>query len=204
MTYVVLASQSPGRLGVLRNAGVEPQVRVSNVDEEAIEAAMPAATPAELCLALARAKAEVVAADYAADPAAIVIGCDSVFDVDGQAFSKPDSPEQAWQRWALMMGRAGTLRTGHWLIRPATGEAVGAVASTIVHMGDPTHAELAAYLATGEPLRVAGGFTLDALGGAFVDGIEGDPSNVVGLSLPTLRRLLLDLGVTWTDLWSVT
>jgi septum formation protein len=103
-----------------------------------------------------------------------------------------------------MMGRAGTLRTGHWLIRPATGEAVGAVASTVVHMGDPTHAELTAYLATGEPLRVAGGFTLDALGGAFVDGIEGDPSNVVGLSLPTVRRLLLELGVIWTDLWSVT
>ena len=172
------------------------------VDEEAIEASIPEATPAELCLALAKAKAEAVAGDYAADPEAIVLGCDSVFDVDGQAFSKPDSPEQAWERWAQMMGRSGTLRTGHWLIRPATGEAVGAVASTVVHMGDPSEQELAAYLATGEPLRVAGGFTLDALGGAFVDGIDGDPSNVVGVSLPTVRRLLLDLGVIWTDLWS--
>ena len=202
MVRVVLASQSPGRLQVLRNAGVEPEIHVSHVDEEAIEAAMPHATPAELCLALARAKAEAVAPDYADDPTAVVIGCDSVFDVDGRAFSKPDSPEQAWERWALMMGRAGTLRTGHWLIRPASGEAVGDVASTVVRMGDPTHAELAAYLATGEPLRVAGGFTLDALGGAFVDGIDGDPSNVVGLSLPTVRRLLLELGVVWTDLWS--
>jgi septum formation protein len=202
MTRVVLASQSPGRLFVLRNAGVEPEVHVSHVDEEAIEASMPGATPGELCLALARAKAEAVAQDYALDAAAIVIGCDSVFDVDGRAFSKPDSPEQAWERWGLMMGRAGTLRTGHWLIRPATGDAVGAVASTVVRMGSPTQEELAAYLATGEPLRVAGGFTLDALGGAFVDGIEGDPSNVVGLSLPTVRRLLLDLGVVWTDLWS--
>jgi septum formation protein len=199
---LVLASQSPGRLVVLRNAGVAPQVHVSHVDEEAIEASIPDATPAELCLALARAKAEAVADDYSGDPDTIVLGCDSVFDVDGQAFSKPDSPEQAWERWAQMMGRSGTLRTGHWLIRPATGEAVGAVASTIVHMGDPSRDELAAYLATGEPLRVAGGFTLDALGGAFVDGIDGDPSNVVGVSLPTLRRLLLDLSVIWTDLWS--
>jgi septum formation protein len=199
---IVLASQSPGRLQVLSNAGVTPHVHVSDVDEEAIEALMPDASPAELCLALAKAKAEAVAGDYAADPDVVVVGCDSVFDVDGQAFSKPDSPEQAWERWGLMMGRSGTLRTGHWLIRPATGESVGAVASTIVRMGDPTRLELAAYLATGEPLRVAGGFTLDALGGAFVEGIDGDPSNVVGLSLPTLRRLLLDLGVTWTDLWS--
>lgn len=201
MTRIVLASQSPGRLFVLRNAGVTPHVHVSHVDEEAIEAAMPDATPAELCLALARAKAEAVAVHYATDPEAIVVGCDSVFDVDGQAFSKPDSPEQAWERWGLMMGRSGTLRTGHWVIRPATGEAVGEVASTVVRMGDPTHEEMAAYLATGEPLRVAGGFTLDALGGAFVDGIEGDPSNVVGLSLPLLRRLLMRLDVVWTDLW---
>ncbi len=140
MPRLVLASQSPGRLVVLRNAGVAPQVHVSLVDEEAIEASIPEATPAELCLALARAKAEAVAGDYAADPEAIVLGCDSVFDVDGQAFSKPDSPEQAWERWAQMMGRSGTLRTGHWLIRPATGEAVGAVASTVVHMGDPSRA----------------------------------------------------------------
>jgi septum formation protein len=199
---IVLASQSPGRLQVLSNAGVTPHVHVSDVDEEAIEALMPDASPAELCLALARAKAEAVAGAYAADPDVVVVGCDSVFDVDGQAFSKPDSPEQAWERWGLMMGRSGTLRTGHWLIRPATGESVGAVASTIVRMGEPTRQELEAYLATGEPLRVAGGFTLDALGGAFVDGIDGDPSNVVGLSLPTVRRLLLDFGITWTDLWS--
>lgn len=202
MTRLILASSSPGRLMVLSNAGVVPEVHVSHVDEEAIEAAMPEASPGELCLALARAKAEVVAPAYAGDPDAVVVGCDSVFDVDGQAFSKPDSPEQARERWDLMMGRAGTLRTGHWVIRPATGETAHAVASTVVRMGDPTLEEREAYLATGEPLRVAGGFTLDALGGAFVDGIEGDPSNVVGLSLPTLRRLLRDLGVVWTDLWS--
>lgn len=186
---------------VLRNAGIEPEIHVSGVDEEAIERAMPEATPGQLCLALARAKAEVVAGDYATDPDAIVVGCDSVFDVDGRAFSKADSEAQVRERWALMMGRSGVLRTGHWVIRPSTGEAVGSVCDTVVHMGLPTDEEQDAYLATGEPLQVAGGFTLDALGGAFVEGIEGDPSNVVGLSLPTLRHLMADLGVTWTDLW---
>ena len=202
MTYVVLASQSPGRLAVLRNAGVEPQVHVSHVDEEAIEAAMPGASPEELCLALATAKARAVAPSYTEDPDALIVGCDSVFDVDGQAFSKASSEDEVRERWDLMLGRSGVLRTGHWVIRPATGEEAGAVCSTVVHMGLPTRQEQDAYLATGEPLQVAGGFTLDALGGAFVEGIEGDPSNVVGLSLPTLRHLLAGLGVVWTDLWS--
>lgn len=201
MPRLVLASQSPARLMVLRNAGVEPSVHVSHVDEEAIEARMPQATPAQLCLALAKAKAEVVAQDYGDSPDVIVVGCDSVFDVDGQAFSKASSEEQVRERWAQMMGRAGVLRTGHWVMVPSTGATAGAVANTIVQMGDPTQAELDAYLATGEPLQVAGGFTLDGLGGAFVDGIEGDPSNVVGLSLPTLRNLLREIGITWTDLW---
>lgn len=186
---------------LLRNAGVTPEIHVSHVDEEAIEASMPTATPGELCLALAMAKSEAVASDYADDPDAIVVACDSVFDVDGQAFSKASSPEQVRERWALMMGRSGVLRTGHWVVRPSTGEEVGEVCSTIVHMGSPSRQEQDAYLASGEPMQVAGGFTLDALGGAFVEGIEGDPSNVVGLSLPTLRRLVGQLGVVWTDLW---
>lgn len=202
MPRVVLASQSPARLMVLRQAGIDPEVHVSHVDEEALEAAMPAASPAELCLALSRAKAEAVAVDYRADATAIVIGCDSVLDVDGQAFSKASSEAQVVERWGQMMGRSSVLRTGHWIVLPATGAAVGAVADTTVHMGRPTRAELDAYLASGEPMKVAGGFTLDGLGGAFVDRIEGDPSNVMGLSLPLLRRLLQDLGIVWTDLWA--
>jgi len=198
---LILASSSPARLQVLRGAGIEPEVHVSHVDEEAIERTMLGASPAELCLALARAKAEAVAPLHAADPDVVVVGCDSVLDVDGQAFSKADSTEQVWARWEQMLGRDSVLRTGHWVIRPSTGEAAGAVCDTVVRMGRPTHSELEAYLATGEPLQVAGGFTLDGLGGAFVDGVDGDPSNVIGLSLPTLRSLLASLGVRWTDLW---
>lgn len=197
---LVLASQSPARLTVLRNAGVEPIVHVSYVDEDALTRAAPDLSPAELCLMLARAKAEAVAVSFAGQDV-IVLGCDSVFDVDGVAYGKPGDAHQAKQRWNQMMGRSGVLRTGHWLIQPATGRSIGAVASTTVHMSRLSEAEMDAYLATGEPFHVAGGFTLDALGGAFVEGVEGDPSNVVGLSLPTVRRLLLDLGITWTDLW---
>ena len=198
---IVLASQSPARLQTLRNAGVEPLVSVSNVDEDRITAGMPSATPAQLCLALARAKAEVVAPLFT-EQDVVVIGCDSVFDVDGIAYGKPGSAEQAKERWKLMMGRSGVLRTGHWLINPSNGVTAGDVAHTKVHMGQLSEAEMDAYLATGEPFHVAGGFTLDALGGAFVEGVEGDPSNVVGISLPTVRRLLGEMGITWTDLWA--
>ncbi|MFM7147496.1 MAG: Maf family protein [Actinomycetales bacterium] len=199
---LILASQSPARLQVLRNAGIEPIVFVSGVDEEAIEAAMPPATPAELCLALARAKAEQVARTYPLQAGQIIVGCDSVLDVDGQAFSKPSSPQQARERWQQMFDRSSVLRTGHWVIYGD--QAVGAVANTVVHMSRLTDEEMDDYLATGEPLQVAGGFTLDALGGAFVTSIEGDASNVIGISLPTLRQLLAQLGVGWTALWSAT
>lgn len=201
LMQLVLASQSPARLQVLRNAGVEPIVRVSAVDEEELSRAMPGATPHELCLALARAKAEVVAPMFLGHDV-VVIGCDSVFDLDGVAYGKPETADIAKARWHRMMGRSGTLRTGHWLIHGRTGASVGDVAHTEVHMGTLTDAEMDAYLATGEPFQVAGGFTLDALGGAFVEGVEGDPSNVVGISLPTVRRLLAGWGITWTDLWS--
>jgi septum formation protein len=209
MTRLVLASRSPARLMVLRNAGVEPTVLVSHVDEDAIAAAIPEATPAELALRLAQEKARVVASGLvlesgltAADSRdVVVVGCDSVFDLDGTAFGKPADATQAKERWKLMANRSGVLRTGHWLIHPATGREIGDVTSTTVHLGSMTDAEMDAYLATGEPLEVAGGFTLDGLGGAFVEGVEGDPSNVVGISLPGLRSLLGSWGISWTDLW---
>jgi septum formation protein len=200
MTRLILASQSPARLATLRAAGIEPQVIVSHVDEEAIEASLPDLTPAELSQVLATAKAESVATQI--NGAAIVVGCDSVFDIDGVAFGKPGTADVAKQRWAQMVGRAGTLHTGHHVIETTSGRSASQVASTIVHMSKMTDQEIDDYLATGEPLSVAGGFTLDGLGGAFIDSIQGDPSTVVGISLPTVRCLLADLGVRWTSLWN--
>lgn len=200
MTRLILASQSPARLATLRAAGIEPEVIVSNVDEEAIEASMPGLMPAQLAQVLATAKAEHVAAQIS-EPA-LILGCDSVFDVDGAAFGKPGTADVAKERWALMMGRSGTLHTGHHVIDTSSGKSASRVASTIVHMGTMTDQEIEDYLATGEPLSVAGGFTLDGLGGAFIDSIEGDPSTVVGISLPTVRGLLAELGVRWTSLWN--
>lgn len=202
MPRFVLASRSPARLNTLRAAGIEPEVVVSDVDEEAIEASLPQATPAELAQVLARAKATDVAA--AVNGPAFVVGCDSVFELDGIAYGKPLTPAVAKERWRAMMGRAGILHTGHYVIDTSTGATASATASTVVHLGSMTDQEMDDYLATGEPLQVAGGFTLDALGGAFVSGIEGDPSNVVGISLPTLRDLFARLGVRWTTMWNTT
>ena len=199
MPTLVLASASPARKRLLTDAGITPVIRVSDVDEKALESAMPCASPAELCLELARAKARAVAGEFAGDLDTIVIGCDSVLDIDGVAFGKPADAATAKSRWQQMSGRAGILRTGHWVIRGA--DEVGEVASTTVVHGLLTEAEIDAYIATGEPLQVAGGFTLDGLGAPFVERIDGDPSNVIGLSLPLLRTLLTRLGVNWPSLW---
>ncbi|SDN32932.1 Maf family protein [Actinacidiphila guanduensis] len=196
---LVLASASPARLGLLRQAGIEPLVLVSGVDEEAISAP----TPAELALVLATAKAEaVVASGRLPDGQPLVIGCDSVLDLDGQALGKPADAEEATARWKAMRGRSGVLRTGHCVIDTATGRRASATASTTVRFGSPDDDEIAAYVASGEPLHVAGAFTLDGRSAPFVDGIEGDPGNVIGLSLPLLRTLLADLSVRITDLWN--
>ncbi|MFF4234163.1 Maf family protein [Streptomyces sp. NPDC001820] len=193
---IVLGSASPARLNLLRQAGLAPEVIVSGVDEDALSAA----TPAELALALAEAKAAAVAARPEA-AGALVIGCDSVLELDGQALGKPADAEDAAARWKAMRGRSGALLTGHCVTDTATGRSVSATASTTVRFGDPTDDEIAAYVASGEPLHVAGAFTLDGRSAPFIDSIEGDHGNVIGLSLPLLRRLLAELGYSITDLW---
>lgn len=199
----VLASASPARLGQLQAAGVDPEVIVSGVDEDTASG-----PPAELALVLAEHKAQAVADRLALGDqpgSTLVLGCDSVLERDGLAFGKPASPGEAVTRWRQMRGQQGVLHTGHCLIALDAGRrdnrSVSALASATVRFGSPSDAEIDAYVATGEPLRVAGGFTLDRLGGWFVDGIDGDPGTVLGLSLPLLRRLLLDLDVSVPSLW---
>lgn len=244
---LLLASASPARLATLRAAGVDPLVRVSGVDEDAALRAARARfgelDPSQVALVLARAKAEAVAWPSAAatddegsamsgsdlDPGYdLVLGCDSVLELDGEAYGKPATPEQARERWALMSGRSGVLHTGHWLIdvrddtpdippdapadaagdAPAmgtgtgAGATLGATGSTTVHFGRLSPAEIHAYVATGEPLHVAGAFTVDGLGGPYVERIDGDYHNVVGLSLPLLRGLLAELDLPWHALTS--
>lgn len=195
---LVLASASPARLQTLRNAGIEPTVIVSGVDESQLDG-LP---PTELALQLAELKCAAVAAREEVPDGALVLGCDSVLDLDGVALGKPDDAADAVRRWEQMRGRSGVLRTGHCLRDTATDLVAAATASTTVHFADVSDEEVAAYVATGEPLVVAGAFTVDGLGGAFVTGIEGDHHNVVGVSLPLVRDLVAELGHSWTDLWS--
>ncbi len=195
MTTIVLASASPARLALLRGAGLDPEVIVSGVDETAFTAA----TPVELAGLLAQAKAQAVASGRSDG---LVIGCDSLLDLDGRPLGKPASAAEAAERWRDMSGRTGTLVTGHCVINAATGQRSAAVAATTVRFGTPSPEEVAAYVASGEPLAVAGAFTLDGRGGWFVDGIDGDHGTVLGLSLPLLRRLLAELGVSVTSLWT--
>lgn len=191
---IILASASPARLSLLRNVGIEPEVLVSSVDEDALVAARGWSEPADIALGLAKAKAEAVAASVS-EPA-LVIGCDSVMEFGGQPYGKPESAEVATERLRLMSGGSGRLFTGHHVIHVG-GAAAGAVTGTLVEFHTLSDAEVKAYVATGEPLRVAGSYTIDSLGGPFIRSISGDPSNVVGLSLPTLRGLLAELGFGW-------
>ena len=198
MTTFVLASASPARLATLRSAGLDPVVVVSGVDESQLDG-LP---PAELALQLAELKCGAVAGRAEVPAAALVLGCDSVLELDGEALGTPGDADEAVRRWRRMRGRSGVLLTGHCLRDTATGKVVAATASTTVHFADLDDDEIAAYVATGEPLWVAGAFTVDGLGGAFVRAIEGDHHNVVGVSLPLLRELVAELGHTWTGLWS--
>ncbi|HTZ43275.1 MAG TPA: Maf family protein [Jatrophihabitans sp.] len=193
----VLASASPARLTTLRAAGVEPEVIVSGVDEDAISAP----SGPELVQALASAKARAVAARLDGD--LLLLGCDSMLEIGDQVLGKPESVEEAVARWQLMRGQTGVLHTGHTLLSLAGGavaRSVEGVASTEVRFADLSDDEIAAYVDTGEPLKVAGAFSIDGLGGWFVESIAGDHHNVVGLSLPLLRGMLAELGHRVTDL----
>lgn len=197
---LILASQSPARLSVLRSAGIEPVVRVSGVDEDALVASLANPTPEETVVALSAAKAEAIEHD----DECVVIGCDSMLLFEGELVGKPGTAEVARERWRRVAGKSGVLITGHTVLRVAGGSVIdraSAAESTTVRFGTPTDDELEAYIATGEPLHVAGGFTIDGLGGWFIDGIEGDPTSVIGISLPLTRRLLGQVGVVVSTLW---
>lgn len=198
MPVLVLASASPARLATLRSAGFDPQVIVSGVDESQV-VGVP---PAELALRLAELKCGAVAGRPDLPAGSLVLGCDSVLELDGEALGKPDDAADAVRRWQAMRGRSGVLHTGHCLRDVEAGQQTAATASTTVHFADVTDEEIAAYVATGEPLHVAGAFTVDGLGGGFVTRIEGDHHNVVGVSLPLVRGLVRELGHRWTDLWA--
>ena len=197
-----LASTSPARLATLRAAGVEPVVLPSQVDEDAAVAAAGPLTPTEMVQFLGRLKAEAVVGP---EIDGFIVGCDSAFELDGRVYGKPHTAEVARERWMLQRGREGQLHSGHWLIDHRDGElrgAVGAVSSSYVRFANLTDAEIDAYIATEEPLEVAGAFTIDSLGAAFITEVRGDPHTVVGLSVSTLRQLLLGFGVAWPAFWN--
>lgn len=210
---LVLASASPARRKVLQGAGLRPVVRVSHVDEDALLATLRsrAAGPTEQVLALAQAKARAVAGELetSLSPGAdtLVVGCDSMLEFHGEVLGKPHNPEIALARVRALSGDCGVLHTGHWVMRLRSDAVepvaqVGHTESTVVHFADFSEAEARAYVASGEPLEVAGSFTIDGLGGAFISGIEGDPHNVIGISLPLLRKLAGELGIFWPSLWA--
>jgi len=207
MTRVVLASASPGRRKVLRQAGIDPLVIVSGVDEDAVMAKLdPSAAPAEVTTELAAAKAEAVVGVLAKSVASdcVVIGCDSMLYHDGELRGKPATADEATLGWQRMAGTSGALYTGHCVIRlqdnVITGRARDATVTT-VRFGTPSAEDLGAYVTSGEPTAVAGGFTLDGLGGWFVDGVDGDPSSVIGIGLPLMRRLFAQAGLSISALW---
>ncbi|WP_297849836.1 nucleoside triphosphate pyrophosphatase [uncultured Corynebacterium sp.] len=193
---LVLASQSPSRKMILTNAGVDPIQHPAHVDEDAIIASLAGATPAEVVSTLARAKADAVAPEYPGD---IVVGCDSMLLLDGELQGKPHTVEATIARWKAQRGQTAELVTGHAI--GLNGQWVVDTVSTRIHFGDVSDADIEAYARSGEPLECAGAFTLEALGGWFIDSIEGDQTSVIGLSLPLLRQALYSFGISASDLW---
>jgi nucleoside triphosphate pyrophosphatase len=226
VTRLILASQSPARTKLLSHAGIRHEVLVSDVDEDAVQARYGVTDPHDTALLLARAKAEAVASLPEAD-GALVIGCDSVFEFDGEAHGKPYTADVARERMLRMSGSMGVLHTGHWLVdcrdtdsdtdgdpddegtdtdggvtARGTGATLGSVSSAEVHFMEMSTEEIETYIATGEPLQCAGSFTIDGYGGAFIRKVDGDPHTVVGLSISTLRALLGQANVGITELWT--
>lgn len=211
VTRLVLASTSPARLALLRSGGIEPVTISPGVDEDAVVARAESMGlidgTADMVQLLAKAKAEAVL-DHPDARGAVIIGCDSSLEFSGESLGKPHEPHIARERWLAMRGNSGTLFSGHWLIdnrEPVPGKlapATGKVSSSVVNFADITDREIDAYIATGEPLKVAGAFTIDGLGGAFLSSIQGDAHTVIGLSLTTLRELALHLGVEYTSFWN--
>jgi septum formation protein len=196
MTKVILASGSPSRLALLRTAGLDPVVQVSGVDERA----MSAETPAQLAMRLADSKASAVAAEL---DDGLIIGCDSLLEIEGHAYGKPNTPQAAREQWRLISGGSAVFHTGHCVIDAASGTSASALGSTTVYFAELTPEEIAAYVATGEPLGVAGAFKVNGRGGWFVERIEGDHGNLQGLSLPLLRHLMRQLNIEIIDLWNL-
>ncbi len=205
MTTLYLASTSPARLATLKQVGLNPITVSHTVDEEALVQAAsqdgPLTAP-EIVQLLARAKAENACTQ---DMTGLVIGGDSMFDINGEIFGKPHTPENAKARWLMQRGQTGVLHSGHWVIEVKNGDIIRGVgkatATSVTFRSDMSDTDIDAYISTGEPLKVAGAFTIDSLGAAFIDSIDGDPYTVIGLSVATLRELVESLGVTYTDLW---
>lgn len=195
---IILASGSASRKSILESAGITPVLHPADVDEDAIIATFTGATPEDVVLALARAKATMVVAEHPHD---VVIGADSMLLLDGELQGKPHTEAEAINRWHRQRGKTAQLITGHHIIAPSTNYCAAAT-TTVRFAADITDADIAAYAATGEPLPCAGAFTLEALGGWFIDRIEGDPSNVIGLSLPVVRRALYHFGYDVHDFWN--
>jgi len=200
---VLLASASTSRYKLLIDSGISPLVQVSDVDEEAIATELALPTTSELVVALAKAKGEAVAKNITvtADTNILMIAADSMLEFDGVSYGKPGTPEIATQRWKAMRGKTGYLHSGHWVKDLVTGEVRMGVAGAHVHFGEVSDAEIAAYVASGEPLGVAGGFTHEGRSSAFITRIDGDVAAVAGMSMLLLRELTRDMGIAWTSLW---